>query len=176
MNEKISKIAVKHESAPPAAPRPEGRSPFDSLRTEVDRLFDDFGSGMWRHSLPERMRALWPSAVEWAVCPAIDMVEAEGGYRITAELPGMAPDDVEVRVTDSTLTIRGEKTEEKTEDKKDMLLSERRFGAFHRSLPLPSGVDHEKIVARFVGGVLTVTLPKSAAAKKKERTVEVETA
>jgi HSP20 family protein len=177
MPKKKTNVTVQHEDTPPV-PRHAGAewAPFTNLRNEIDRLFDDFGAGFWRFSFPERMRTLWPSTVEWPVCPAIDLKESEGEFRITAELPGMELGDVEVKVTDNSITIRGEKSEAHKEEKEDYLLSERRYGEFQRSLPLPTGVDHDKIAASFANGVLTVTLPKTAEAKEKERKVEVKAA
>jgi HSP20 family protein len=106
----------------------------------------------------------------------MDMVEADGEYRLTVELPGMKPEDVEIRLTDGALVMRGTKSEERREETEDRLLSERRYGAFHRSLSLPPGVDAERIAASVSDGVLTVTLPKSAEAKQKERKIEVKAA
>ncbi len=85
----------------------------------------------------------------------------------------MEEKDVEVKVTDDVMTIKGEKKEEKEEKKKDYHLSERRYGAFQRSFSLPIGVDADKIGASFNNGVLTVTLPKKPEAIKPERKVEI---
>lgn len=172
-----SSIEVKQETAaPPAAPaRPEGWAPLMSLRSEIDRLFDDFGTGFWRQPL-SRMQHILPAAGDWAPSPATELVECDGEYRVTAELPGMTPGDIEIRLSDGTLVLRGEKSEEKKDEKEDYLLRERRYGAFQRSLPLPSGIDADKVSARFANGVLTVTLPKSAEARQKERKIEVKAA
>jgi len=84
--------------------------------------------------------------------------------------------NVEVKFADGLLTIKGEKREEKEEKKKDYYLSERRFGSFQRSFHVPDGVDADKIEARFRNGVLTVTLPKSAEAQKKEKKIAIKKA
>jgi HSP20 family protein len=81
-----------------------------------------------------------------------------------------------VKFADGLLTIKGEKREEKEEKKKDFYLSERRFGCFQRSFQVPEGVDADKIVASFKDGVLTVTLPKSPEAQKKEKKIAIKKA
>ncbi|MCB1334939.1 MAG: Hsp20/alpha crystallin family protein [Roseivivax sp.] len=144
-----------------------------SLRNEIDRLFDDFGAGLMQHPLSRRMQALLPAGGDWAVRPATEFVECDGEYRITAELPGMSVEDIDIKLSDGTITIRGHKSEEKKEEKEDYLVSERRYGEFQRSLTLPSGVDADAVKADFSNGVLTVTLPKTREAKQKERKVEV---
>jgi HSP20 family protein len=94
----------------------------------------------------------------------------------SAELPGMDEKDIEVKVSNGTLTIKGEKKEEKEERDKDFYLSERRYGSFARSFEVPAGVDPAHIEARFAKGVLTVTLPKSPEAKQNEKKIEVKAA
>jgi HSP20 family protein len=76
-------------------------------------------------------------------------------------------------LSDGTLTIKGEKKDEKEERNKDYYLSERRYGSFQRSFSVPDGVDAEKIEAAFKNGVLTVTLPKTPEAQKKEKKIEI---
>jgi HSP20 family protein len=114
--------------------------------------------------------------VTWGKVPAVDVADTATSYEITAELPGLDERNVEVKLSDGTLTIRGEKKEEKEEKKRDYYLSERHYGSFQRSLSVPDGVDAEKIEATFKNGVLTVTLPKTVEAQKKEKKIEVKTA
>jgi HSP20 family protein len=178
MAETPTKLPVKTEkSASPA--RSEDWTPFDSLRREIDRLFDNFHPfgrrapsmrSVFDLELPKFTRA------GWALAPAMDLVEKDKEYEITAELPGIDEKDVEIKVANHTLTIKGEKTEEKEEKEKDYYLSERRFGSFHRSFQVPEGVDTDKIEANFAKGVLTVKLPKSAAAQKAEKKITVKAA
>ena len=113
---------------------------------------------------------------DWTVAPAMDLVEKEKEYEISAELPGIDEKNVEIKVANHMLTIKGEKTEEKEEKQKDYYLSERRFGSFQRSFALPEGVDADKIEANFVKGVLTVKLPKTAEAQKAEKKITVKAA
>lgn len=170
MPEKKSEIEIRKETPPVGT---EGWPSMLSLRDEIDRLFDDFGTGSWRRPLGRRMRALIPAGAEWALRPATEFVECDGKYRLTAELPGMSAADIDIRLSDGAITIRGEKSEEKKEEKADYLVSERRYGEFQRSLSLPAGVDTDAVSADFTNGVLTVTLPKTQEAKRKERKVEV---
>jgi HSP20 family protein len=86
--------------------------------------------------------------------------ETENEIRIRAELPGVSENDVEVTLTDDILTIRGEKKEERREEKENYFLSERTFGSFQRSLRLPFSADADKVKASFESGVLNVTVPK----------------
>ncbi len=168
-----TKVPVKTEEKPAErAALPAAWRPFESLRREVDRLFEDFDRGFWR--FPSRslfdIEPFWRRGV---TTPAVDIVEREKDYQVAAELPGMEEKDVEVKVTDDVMTIKGEKKAEKEERKKDYYLSERRYGAFQRSFSLPDGVDADKIEASFKKGVLTVTLPKKPEAIKPERKVEI---
>ena len=100
--------------------------------------------------------------------PAVDIVERDGAIVVRAEVPGMKAEDVEVSVQNNTLTLRGEKKEDFQEQGKTTYRTERRYGAFHREILLPSGVDAEKVKATYSDGVLTVTLPKVAAAKTRK--------
>ena len=108
--------------------------------------------------------------------PAVDVVESEKAYEITAELPGMDEKNIEVKVTDGRLTVKGEKQEEKEEKEKDYYLQERHYGSFERSFDLPESVEPDKIEASFKKGVLTVTLPKKAEAQKAAKKIEVKSA
>lgn len=110
------------------------------------------------------------------VTPAMDLVEKEKAYEVTAELPSIDETDVEIKLANHTLTIRGEKTEEKEEKKKDYYLAERRYGSFQRSFQVPESVDTSRIEASFAKGVLKVMLPKTADAQKAEKKIEVEAA
>jgi len=159
-----------------AAPAKTGEwVPFESLRREIDRLFDDFHPFDWR--LPSRMLGAAPrvARAEWQVAPAMDLVEKDDAYEITAELPGLDEKNVEVKLANRTLTIKGEKSEDKEEKQKDYYLAERRYGSFQRSFQLPENIDAEKIDAQFAKGVLTVKLPKTAESKNAEKKIAVKT-
>jgi HSP20 family protein len=175
MAEAATKLPVKTEKKEAEAPRREWE-PFEALRREVDRLFDDFHTRGWLAPFRRSMfdvEPFWRHEKSWGSMPAVDLVDKGSAYEITAELPGMEEKDIEVKVAAGMLTITGEKNEEKEEKKKDYFLSERRYGSFQRSFALPDGVDEEKIAAAFKNGVLTVTLPKKPEAVKKERKISI---
>ena len=90
-------------------------------------------------------------------------------------MPGLTEKDIEVKVSNGNLMIKGEKKEEKEEHEKDYHLSERRYGSFVRSFAVPEEVDVDKIEAAFEKGVLKVKLPKSAEAKASEKKIEIKT-
>jgi len=99
--------------------------------------------------------------------PAVDLDESADAYTLTAELPGAKPEEVELEVRESTLTIRGEKRCEREEKKERGHWMERSYGAFVRSFTLPSDADVDRVEASFRDGVLTVRMPKSDVAKPK---------
>ena len=115
----------------------------------------------------------WRGEISWGKAPAVDVIDKEKAYEITAELPGMDESNIDVKFADGLLTIKGEKKEEKEEKKRDYYLSERRYGSFQRSFPVPESVDADKIEAKFANGVLTVILPKSAEAQKNEKRIAI---
>lgn len=111
MAETATKLPVKKSTVPA---KPEDWAPFENLRREIDRLFDDFRPFDWHlpprifgFGMPHLSRNL-PQA-GWQVAPAMDLVEKDEVYEITAELPGLSEKNVEIRLSNHTLTIRGEK-------------------------------------------------------------------
>lgn len=145
--------------------------PFLDLRREIDNLFDNFFSG----TFPSLGRGLLaePFGRAGQLAPSLDIAETDKGYEVSAELPGMSEDDIEVTVANGMLSLKGEKREEKEEKKKNYYLSERRFGSVERAISLPEGIDEDKITAKFDKGVLTVTLPKSPEAQKAVKKVKI---
>lgn len=170
------KVPVKVDPTRGAAPAP-AASPFDQLRRDIEQVFDSFRLGALGFPLARAGIDLpWPRRGAAALAPAVDVVEREGAYEVTAELPGMDEKDIEVKLANGTLTIRGEKKEEREEKEKDYYLSERRYGTFTRAFKVPDGVDADKVEARFAKGVLTVSLPKTAEARSQEKTITVKAA
>ncbi len=141
-----------------------------SFRSEVDRLTDRFISSVGAPRFP----ALRFDSSFNIPSPAVDITEDDAAFKLSAELPGMAEKDIEVSLAGDTLTIKGEKRQEKEESKQDYHLTERSYGAFQRSFVLPESVDSGKIAAAFGNGVLTVTVPKTARALPKK--IEVKSA
>jgi HSP20 family protein len=178
MAEAVTKLPIKTEGQKPEPSAGEWR-PLANLRREIDRLFDDFGWGVARRPAGRTLfdvEPFWRGELSFGRAPAVDIAEKDKEYEITAELPGLDESNVEVKFADGLLTIKGEKREEKEEKKKDFYLSERRFGSFQRSFQVPEGVDADKILASFKDGVLTVTLPKSPDAQKKEKKIAIKKA
>ena len=109
-----------------------------------------------------------------AFCPALNVEEDESAYRVSAELPGVDPKDVEITLDHGVLTLRGEKKEDSEKKDKNYHRVERHYGCFTRSLALPVEVDGEKVAANYRNGVLEITLPKAEAAKPKQIAVKVD--
>src|SRR5262249_39377227 len=142
----------------------------------IDRLFEDFAIGPWRSPFRPAVFDIEPfrrGEISWGKVPAVDIAETAKGYDITAELPGIDQKNIEVKYADGTLTIRGERKDEKEEKKENYYLSERNYGSFQRSFRVPDGVDADNVEASFKNGVLTVTLPKTPEAQRKEIRIEI---
>ena len=135
------------------------------VREEMNRLFDGFFTG-W----PERRSGLLEG--EWA--PSIDVAETDEEVVVTAELPGIKQDDVDITITDDVLTLKGEKKEENEVKDKNYHRIERSYGRFQRSISLPTGVQGSKAKAAYKNGVLQVTIPKAEEAKPKQIKINVE--
>ena len=171
MAEPATKLPVKTEEERPLALRE--WHPLERMRREMDRLFDEFD---WRSPFRRSVfdiEPLWRRELSSAATPAVDIAEKDKAYEVTAELPGLDENNIEVKVASGMLTIKGEKKEEKEEKKKDYYHSERRYGSFERRFQIPEGVDTSKIEASFRKGVLTVTLPKTSEAQAAEKKITV---
>ena len=107
--------------------------------------------------------------------PPVDIYENENSLSLRFEVPGMKEDDLDIRLENSTLTVRGERNFEKEEKEENFHRIERRYGSFTRSFTLPNTVDTEKIKADYKDGILTVELGKRAEAKPKQIKVGVGT-
>ena len=149
----------------PWRPRETGLDIFEDLgefQKEMNRLFN---LTLHRPGKKGNGGALW--------APAVDIIDEKDHIRVRADLPGMKKEEIEVSVDNDTLTIRGEKREEKEIKEKDYVRSERYYGAFHRSFTLPAGVDPQKVNAGYKDGVLEITLPKREDAKPKQIKVDI---
>lgn len=149
---------------------------FDSLRQQVDHLFEDFTRNPLHLPFGRRVfdvEPFWRRELSLRGVPAVDIAEKEKSFEITAELPGLDEKDIEIKLSNGNLVIKGEKRENIEEKKKDYYLSERHYGSFERIFRLPKGIDVEKIDASFAKGVLTVSMPKSPEAIKPEKVIPV---
>jgi HSP20 family protein len=129
-------------------------NPFAMMRRmhdEMDRVFSDLFGGRPANAEPGGGVASW--------APAVEVSEREDQLSVCAELPGLKPEDVKVEVTDDALVIEGERKQEHEERQGGRWHSERRYGRFCRTIPLPEGADSEQIRADFKNGELRVTVP-----------------
>jgi HSP20 family protein len=148
-------VPVKHD----------GYSPFSLLRRDMDELFYNIFQGFdLEPSLGRRNEVFSPN---------VDVKENEKEVKVYAELPGMDDKDIEVTLGKDSLTIKGEKKEEKEEKRKDYYHVERSYGSFSRTIPLPAEVVTDKAKASFKKGVLTVNIPKTVKAIKEKKKINV---
>ena len=136
---------------------------LEDMQTRLNRFFTDVPARR-----PESDGLFF---ADWA--PAVDIQETEKEYLIKAELPEMKKEDVKVDVLDGVLTIEGERTQEKEEKGKKFHKTERSYGKFVRQFALPPEVDAAQVQAEYKDGILSVHLPKTAAAKPKAIEVKV---
>lgn len=139
--------------------------PIVRLRDAMDDLFDRFLRDPWGTGLLESFPASWRGGLH------ADVSESDEEVMVKVELPGVDPKDVQVEVVGQTLTIRGEKRQDREEKQRSYQYVERQFGSFQRSVPLPAYVNADKVDAVFKNGVLTVTLPKRPDARPKRISV-----
>ncbi|RUM95229.1 Hsp20/alpha crystallin family protein [Pseudaminobacter arsenicus] len=149
----------------PAIYRGDDMDPFLSLHRNVNRLFDEVFRGFDTPSVVGRMM---PRNGAW---PSVEFSETDKEIRVTAEVPGLEENDIEVMLEDGVLTLRGEKKSE-NEDK-DRQFSERYYGRFERRLALGREVEKDKVAATFKNGVLTVTLPKTEKAQANAKRIAI---
>jgi len=138
--------------------------PFALLRRRMDDMFEGFLHGF-------DLRPFEPRSGVFS--PSIDVVENDREISISAELPGMEEKDIDVSLSTDSLTIKGEKKEEKEDKRKGYYRMERSYGSFSRVIPLPVEIEQDKVKATFEKGVLTVTLPKTEKAIKETKKIVV---
>ncbi|MGD2063822.1 MAG: Hsp20/alpha crystallin family protein [Nitrospirota bacterium] len=145
--------------------------PFHSLHREMDRLFDDFLHGF---ELAPWMGDRWPT-MSRGYAPQVDVAETDTEVIVTAELPGMEEKDIDVALAHGNLALKGEKREEKESKERGYYRSERSYGSFARTIPLPCEVEEDKVSATFKKGVLTISLPKTPEARREVKHIDVKT-
>jgi len=136
-------------------------SPFALMRRmtqDFDRMFGGFGFGS--------EQGMW--------MPTIEVAERDGNYIVCAELAGLKPEDVHVEVTDDALILKGERKSEHTDEKGGIHRSERSYGEFYRSIPLPDGINTDQVKAKFENGVLEVTAPMPPQQQSKSKQIPIE--
>lgn len=168
--------------APPAMNEPwESWPEMQKFAEEIERVFDDFGVGFGRSHWPRELlrrgrrlfgRGLEAMSVPGTWMPRIEVTQKGNEYVVSADLPGLTKEDFKVEAADGMLTLRGERKSETEKSEKGYHHSERTYGQFFRSIPLPEGAEIEKIAATFKNGVLTVKVP-TPVPKAATRQVEV---
>jgi HSP20 family protein len=155
-------------------------SPFevmDRMTEEMDRIFDrafhDFG--LQRRSWPRRAQ-LRSFDREGLWSPKVEAFQKGDRFIVRAELPGLKKDDVQVEITDGAIALQGERREEHEEDREGYYHSEREYGQFYRSIPLPEGVIAESAQASFNNGVLEVSMQAPPAEATRGRRLEIKDA
>jgi HSP20 family protein len=138
-----------------------------SIQDRMNRIFDDAFRGASRTGTEDD----WALGGTWA--PAVDIFEKDGTIVLKAELPGVDPKDVDVRVENNVLTLRGERKFESEVKREQYHRVERAYGSFSRSFTLPNVVDTEHIKAEYKDGVLRVSLPQKEEAKPKQISIAV---
>jgi HSP20 family protein len=123
---------------------------------EMERMFEELGLGRgWFAPMPrhggEMGHAMWS--------PEVEIFERAGQFIVRADLPGLTKDDIKIDITDDALTIQGERKQEHEEDREGVHRSERSYGSFYRSIPLPEGIKTEEAKANFRDGVLEISMP-----------------
>jgi HSP20 family protein len=136
------------------------------IQDRMNRLFDEAFRGARGTSEEE-----WALGGSWA--PMVDIYEQNGDIVLKAELPGVDPKDVDIRVENNTLTLRGQRHFDKDVKRESYHRVERSYGAFSRAFTLPNVVDTEKIKADFKDGVLRLTLPQREEAKPKQISINI---
>ena len=107
----------------------------------------------------------------WA--PAVDIIEDENSYSLTADMPGLNKSDIEVKIENENLLINGDRTLSENDDNKEYRYQERHYGKFSRSFKLPEAIKIEKVSAHFENGVLSIIIPKSEEAKPNNRLIKI---
>ncbi len=146
-------------------------NPIVQLHREVDRLFENTFRGF---GMTPFTTDVFPSLTAAGLLkPQVDISATENEYSISVEVPGVDEKDVKVEVTDNTLTIRGEKQQEKEEKDKNYYCVERSYGSFQRILSLPEDADQKDIRATFTKGVLTIKMPRKMVPESTARQIDI---
>ncbi len=136
--------------------------PLFNLQNEINSVFDDFFGN--RFDMETLSKTKWPT---------LEIKEDEKEYKVKAEIPGLAEEDINLVISDNTLEISGERKDEKEEEKNGTSYSEMSYGSFYRTIPFECEVDTEKVKAKMKDGILKVTVAKADNANTKRRKIEI---
>lgn len=150
------------------------QDPIMRLQREMDRMLENTFRSF---SMPPfRSELFTPLTASGLLKPQVDIGATDREYSITIEVPGVDEKDVKVEIADNTLTVRGEKKQEKEEKDRNYYRMERSYGSFQRILSLPEDADQENVKAKFRKGVLTITMPRKALTKTEVKQIEIKSA
>jgi len=143
----------------------EAHHPFSLMHSDMESLFDDFFRGF------DLDPFFGPDISSYS--PKVDVKEGDKEIRVLAELPGMNEKDINVTLNKDSLTLRGEKKEEKEGNEKGYHRLERSYGSFCRTIPLPVEIESDKVSASYKKGILTITIPKSEKAIEEKKKIKI---
>lgn len=149
----------KKNHTPQASADPVGWPLIQSFQTELNRMFDRFNAT--------------PLGGDHKVMPVLDIAETDDAVEVTAEIPGVKPEDLDVSISDETLILKGQKSDARDERGKDWHHVERSFGSFRRHVPLGFAPRDGKVDAKFEGGVLTLHIAKPADMAETARKIDI---
>jgi len=141
-------------------------SPF----AEMDKYFENFFRNPFSMLSGPLMAPGFPKSAE--MVPSVDIFDDGDTVVVKADIPGVKKDDIDITITENSLTISGERKQEKKVKEKDFHRIERSYGSFSRSFRLPENVNGEKAKAEFKNGVLEIRLPKVKASKQKKISID----
>lgn len=139
---------------------------IERISRDMDRIFDSF--------FERRFRKRFRFFDEEELYPLVDLSETDNDLILRAELPGIDPDNINISLSNGTLTIKGEKKQEKEEDIEDYHIIERSYGTFTRQIELPKAVESDQVSASYKNGILKIILPKKEESKRKEIKISIE--
>lgn len=142
-----------------------GSNSLMQLRSEMDRMFDRFFTDPWAAFEPKMLR-------ESGLFPSLDVSQTDNEVTVRAEVPGLEPKDISIAILGNTLTISGEKREEKEREGENCYHCERRFGSFRREVELPTGIDPDKVIAEYENGVATIRVARKPTARPRHIPVQ----
>ncbi|NCC77167.1 Hsp20/alpha crystallin family protein [Desulfobulbus propionicus] len=164
-------VPVKHGDKRPLYPSRQ-HEPMLQIHRDIDHLFDQFFRG-WGFPRMGDFGNFAEFAGDVLFKPKVDLSAADNEYLLTVEIPGVNEKDVSVDISNNTMTIKGEKKQEKEDKEKNYYRIERSYGAFQRVLSLPDDVDQDNIKASFKNGVLSITMPRKALPAGEVKQVEI---
>lgn len=143
-------------------------SPFLRLQQEVNHVMNDF------YDVFEPMSIDLKKFENIKLSPALDIIEDKDCFKIEAEMPGMSEKDITVTFNDNRITIEGEKSTSKKDEKKNFVSREITYGRYERTVSLPLTADVDKATASFKKGMLWVTIPKKARSTSSSKSIKIE--